>query len=74
MKIKNPKLSPESLWLLCHLNELHPGGVGTVSPLPIPPHLKREVKMRHVRGLMKRGWVSEPYNGIFYITPEAKKP
>lgn len=69
----NPKLSPESLWLLCYLNEQHPLGVASTVPLPVPSYLKREVKLIQVRGLIRRGWAVEQMRGIFYITPRGKE-
>jgi len=67
------KLSPESLWLLCYLNEQHPIGVASTVALPVPSYLKREVKLCQVRGLIRRGWAEEKHRGIFYITQRGKE-
>lgn len=66
------KLSPESLWLLCHLNEKAIEGVSIINPLPVPPHMSLP-KMRHIKGLEKRGWAEEEHRGIYYITDDGKR-
>lgn len=68
-----PKLSPESLWLLCHLNEKSPDGISVINPLPVPGYLKALPKMRHIQGLARRGWALEDGNGIYFITHKGKE-
>lgn len=69
--IRKWRMSAESAWLLSHLAEKYKKGafgVCSTTPLPVPSHLTCEVKMRHMNGLVRRGWAHEPVNGIYYIT------
>lgn len=77
---KTLKLSPQSRWLLLYLKERHeaglaepqirkPLGVSAIAPLPVATDLPGgRVGMVHMRGLIRRGWAEEKYNGIYYLT------
>ena len=66
------KLSPQATWLLLHLDSLYPSGVASTNAINPPDEIKARVGMLVVRGLIRRGWVHEPHNGIFIITQKGQ--